>query len=445
MLTILGGRHRFCDGINRRNFLQVGGLALGGLSLPQILRAEAAGGGREGSKAIIMVFLPGGPAHQDIVDLKPDAPDGIRGEFKPITTRVPGVQICELLPRLAGMMDKLTIIRSIVGAAGSHDPYQCLSGHTTLGQPVGGWPSLGAVVSKLKGPSHPAVPPFVGLARPMGHMPWSNPGEPGYLGLAHAPFRPQAGGRDSIALRGVTLGEMHNRQSLLGSMDNFRRDLEQSPSVEGMDSFKQRAFELLTSRRVADALDVGREDRLIRERYGRGDPNNRGDGGAPFNEDFLVARRLVEAGVRCVTLAFGRWDTHSRNFQVLREDLPRLDQGLSALVQDLHDRGLENDVSVIVWGEFGRTPQISPNGGRDHWPRVSCAILAGGGMRMGQVIGATDRLAGETTDRPVHFQEVFATLYQQMGIDPQTTVLHDAVSRPQHLVDSGYFPISELI
>ena len=444
MLTIAGGRHRFCDGINRRNFLKLGGLALGGLSLPQLMAAEAAHG-QSSRKAIIMVFLPGGPSHQDIVDLKPDAPDGIRGEFKPISTNVPGIQICEHLPRLAAMMDKLVIIRSMAGAQPHHDPYQCFTGRTKLGQPVGGWPSLGAVTSKLQGPTDPAVPPFVGLSPRMDHMPWSDPGGPGYLGLAHAPFQPQRSGHASISLRDITLDQMHDRKSLLVGMDSIRRDLDEWPAVEGMGVFKRRAFELITSSRVAEALDVSRENPQARARYGRGDAKNRGDGGAPNNEYFLVARRLVEAGVRCVTLAFGRWDTHSRNFPVLREDLPRLDQGLSALVQDLHDRGLEKDVSVVVWGEFGRTPRISSTGGRDHWSPVSCAMLACGGMRTGQVIGSTDKIAGAVADRPVHFQEVFATLYQQMGIDPATTILHDTMSRPQHLVDSAYSPMRELI
>jgi len=444
MLAIPVGRHRFCDGITRRNFLSIGGLALGGLSLPQVLAAESARGSRTGNKSIIMVYLPGGPSHQDIVDLKPQAPLEIRGEFRPIGTSVPGIQICELLPRLAAMMERLTIIRTIVGSSGQHDSYQCLAGHGKEGAPVGGWPSLGAVVSKLKGATHPAVPPFVGLAPPMKHAPWGDPGRPGYLGIAHAPFQPQAGGRDTLALRGLTLAQMNDRKSLLVGMDTICRGLEQSRAVEGMDLFKQRAFELLTSNRVAEALDINREPQAVRARYGKGEVLNRGDGGPRTTEYFLIARRLIEAGVRCVTLAFSRWDTHKNNFKVLREDLPLLDQGLSSLIEDIYERGLEKDVSVVVWGEFGRTPQINPKGGRDHWPRVSCAMLAGGGMRTGQVIGATDQLAGEPADRPVHFQEVFATLYERMGIDPLNTVLQDNVSRPQHLVDSGYAPISEL-
>lgn len=445
MLTLPGGRHRFCDGITRRNFLRIGGLGLGGLSLAQLLAAEAAAGHGAGHKSIIMIFLPGGPSHQDIVDLKPQAPVGMRGEFKPISTCVPGVQICEHLPRLAGMMDKLAIIRTIVGASGQHESYQCLTGHVRQGQPVGGWPSLGAVLSKLGGPTDSAVPPFVGLAPPMGHAPWADPGRPGFLGLAHAPFQPMTGGRNSLALHDLTLEQMHDRRSLLLGMDTLRRGLDQSSAVEGMDVFKQRAFELLTSSRVAAALDVTREDPKVRERYGKGDPRNRGDGGPRNIESFLIARRLIEAGVRCVTLAFGRWDTHSKNFQVLKEDLPLLDQGLSALVSELHERGMDNDVSVIMWGEFGRSPLINPKGGREHWPRVSCALLAGGGMRTGQVIGATDREAAGPIDRPVHFQEMFATLYQRLGIDTATTVLHDAVSRPQRLIDSGYAPLRELV
>lgn len=445
MLTIFGDRHRFCDGVTRRNFLKIGSLALGGLSLPQILEAEASTRSRLGHKAIIMIYLPGGPSHQDLVDLKPDAPDGIRGEFKPIGTNLPGVHICEHLPLLARMLDKVTIIRSIVGCSGAHESIQCLSGHTRNGQPVGGWPSLGSVLSKIEGPTHPAMPPFVGLAPRMGHAPWSDPGRPGYLGLGYAPFMPEEGGRDSLALRGVTMDQMHERKALLTSFDTVRRDLEDAAPVDGMDKFKQRAFELLTSSRLSQALDITREDPKIRERYGRGSRANRGDGGAPNVEQFLMARRMVEAGVRCVTLAFSRWDWHKRNFHWLRQDLPILDRGLTALLQDLHERGLDKDVSVVVWGEFGRTPTINADGGRDHWTCVSCALLAGGGMRHGQVIGSTDKQAGQPQDRPVHFQEVFATLYKQLGIDPVHTILHDTVSRPQHLVDSGYLPIKELV
>ncbi|MBI2948337.1 MAG: DUF1501 domain-containing protein [Verrucomicrobia bacterium] len=445
MLTIYGQKTRFCDGVTRRNFLKIGALGLGGLSLSQILAAEAQSGIRRSHKAVIMIFLPGGPSHQDIFDLKMDAPLEIRGEFKPIPTNVPGIQICEHLPQLAKVIDKTAIIRSIVGALDEHDAFQCLTGRTTRNQPPGGWPSLGSVVARLQGPTNRAIPPFAGLAPKMGEMRWARTGDPGFLGAACAPFQPNKGaGRDDLVLNGVTMDRLSDRKTLLTSFDQLRRDVDASGMMEGLDAYNEQAFGLLTSSKLRDALDIEKEDVRTRSRYGKGDPKNRDDGGPKLMEHFLIARRLVEAGCRCVTLAFSRWDHHGRNFDALRQDLPLLDQGLSALIEDLHQRGLEEDVSVVVWGEFGRTPVINKDGGRDHWPRVSCALLAGGGMKTGQVIGATDRLGGEAVERPVYFGEVFATLYHNLGIDANKVTLPDLAGRPQYLVD-GYQPIRELI
>jgi hypothetical protein len=447
MLTLQAQAHgRFCDGVSRRDFLRIGGLALGGLSLPSILRAEAQSGVGRSHKAVIMIFLPGGPSHQDIFDLKMDAPSEIRGEFKPISTNVPGIQITEHLPRLARMMDKCTLIRSMSDCDGRHDAFQCLTGRPFNQQPPGGWPAFGSAVSKVQGAVDPAVPPFVGLAPKMGHMEWARCGEPGFLGVKHAPFEPNKGsGLDDMTLSGVTLGRLADRKALLTSFDKFRRDVDASGLMEGLDAFNQQAFGVLTSSKLLKALDVTKEDPRIAERYGKGDPKNRDDGGPKLMEHFLAARRLVEAGARCVTVAFSRWDHHGKNFDALRQDLPLLDQGLTALITDLHERGLDKDVSVVVWGEFGRTPTINKDAGRDHWPRVSCALLAGGGMNHGQVIGATDRLGGEATERPVMFGEVFATLYQRLGIDVTKTTLDDLTGRPQYLVQPGCLPMRELI
>ena len=446
MLTLPGeGQGRFCDGISRRNFLRIGALSLGGLALPDILRAQAQSGALS-KKAIIMIFLPGGPPHQDMFDLKTEAPSEIRGEFSPIRTNVPGIQICELLPRMAGMMDKLAIIRSVVGATTSHASFQCMTGWDPRGnQPSGGWPALGSVLSKLRGPLDPALPPYVGLAPKMGHVPWSDPGKPGFLGPSHAPFLPNGHGKGDLILNGISLERLRDRRALLNSFDRFRREADASGLMEGFDAFTQQAFGVLTSSRLAEALDLEREDPKLRDRYGRGTAANQLDGGPKLLDQFLLARRLVEAGVRCVTLAFSRWDWHSNNFKRGREDMPMLDQGVTALVEDLHQRGLDKDVSVIVWGEFGRTPKINPSGGRDHWPQVSCALLACGGMRTGQVIGSTDRLGAEAKDRPVHFQEVFATLYQNLGIDTGKVTVPDLSGRPRYLVESQYKPIPELI
>jgi hypothetical protein len=446
MLTLhsnSGGR--FCDGGTRRDFLKIGGLAMGGLSLPDLLRAELQSGSNS-HKAVIMVFLPGGPPHQDMFDLKMDAPSEIRGEFKPISTNLAGLQICEHLPRMAKMMDKFTLIRSMADCEPSHDAFQCLTGRSAKGQPPGGWPSFGAVVSKLQGQAHPSVPAFAGLAPKMGHMPWARTGEPGFLGVGHGPFQPnRGGGTEDMALHGITLERLHDRRALLTSFDDFRREVDSSGLMRGLDTFNEQAMGVLTNPRLLQALDLSKEDPRIAARYGPGVDELRDDGGPRLTSHFLAARRLVEAGARVVTLAFSRWDYHSNNFGQLREDLPLLDSGLTALITDLHERGMDKDVSVVVWGEFGRTPTINAKAGRDHWPRVSCALLAGGGMRHGQVIGATDKLGGEPTGRPVRFGEVFATLYQRLGIDVNKVTLDDHAGRPQYLVPDGLQPMDELI
>jgi hypothetical protein len=447
MLTILGKpQNGFCDGLSRRAFLKIGGLALGGLSLPQVLRAQALSGAGRSRKGIIMIFLPGGPPHQDFFDLKVDAPVEVRGEFKPIRTKVPGIEICEHFPLIAQQMDRLIPIRSIVGASGAHDAYECVTGRRRNGQqPPGGWPALGAVLSKLKGPMQPSMPAFVGLSPKMGHMEWADNGPPGFLGVQHAPFKPDGEGKADMVLNGVTLERLGDRKALLASFDRFRRDTDASGMMGGLDNFNEQAFGVLTSSRLMDALDISKEDPSIRQRYGKGDPRNRDDGGPKLMEHFLMARRLVEAGTRCVTLGFSRWDHHGGNFAACRQDMPMLDQGLSALIEDIHQRGLEKDISVVVWGEFGRTPKINKDAGRDHWPNVSCALLAGGGMRTGQVIGSTDRLGAEPKERAVHFQEVFATLYHCLGIDVNLVTLRDLSGRPQYLVDRNYAPMPEVI
>jgi hypothetical protein len=445
MLTIQGtARNGFCDGKSRRDFLKIGGLAMGGIALPNLLRAESQNGVGKSHKAVIMVFLPGGPAHQDIFDLKPDAPSEVRGEFRPISTNVSGIQIVEHLPRLAKMMDKCTLIRSMADCESSHDAFQCMTGRSAKGQPPGGWPSFGSTVSKLLGQVDRSVPAFSGLAPKMGHGPWARNGDPGYLGVAHAPFQPnRGGGTQDMALNGITLDRLHDRRNLLAGFDRFRRDMDSSGLMSGIDSFNEQAMGVLTSSKLLDALDLSKEDPRVVARYGKGENKNRDDGGPRLTSHFLAARRLVEAGARVVSLSFSRWDYHSNNFGQLREDLPLLDSGLSALITDLHERGLHQDVSVVVWGEFGRTPVINAKGGRDHWPRVSCALLAGGGMKTGQVIGATDKVGGEPTDRPVRFGEVFASLYKNLGIDANKTTLPDLTGRPQYLVD-GCQPLPEL-
>ncbi len=438
----------FCDGLTRRSMLQAGALAMGGLSLPQLLAVEAAAG-RKSHKSVIMIFLSGGPPHQDMVDLKLDAPVEIRGEFQPIATKVPGIQICEHLPLLAQRMDRLAIIRSLVGSEGRHAAFQCMTGHGINNQPPGGWPSLGSAVSKLQGPTPSGMLPFVSLSPRMKNATWGDPGQPGFAGQAHAPFSPNAE-QAQLNLNGISLDNLRNRKALLASIDRLQREANQSSALEGLTKNYQDAFGLLTSSKLLEALDLEREDPKIRDWYGRGAPENAGygDAGPLMNDYLLAARRLVESGVRVVTLAYGRWDWHGRphgtNFENARDHFPIFDQGLSVLMDDLRDRGMENDVSIVVWGEFGRTPVINKNGGRDHWPQVACAFLAGGGIRAGQVIGATNKLGEFPTERPVHFQEVFATLYHNLGIDVSTATLPDRGGRPTYLIDPIYEPLPEL-
>ena len=448
MLLTFNRQNRFCDNLDRRGFLKIGALGLGGLALPQLLQAQARAGASRAHKAVIMVYLSGGPPHQDMFDLKPAAPSEIRGEFSPIPTNVPGIDICEHLPRMAAMMDKFAVIRSLVGAEEKHASFQCLTGRSQLEQPQGGWPAIGAVVSKLQGPADRSVPASVDLSQQMAHKPYNLPG-PGFLGLPHAPFRPSGETlADMVCHDTIDAGRLADRKELLARFDRARRRADKSANLAGLDTFTQQALDVLTSNKLVTALDIQREDPQVRARYGQDEPDavaprfgSKGYGA--LMSRLLLARRVVEAGARLVTCSFADFDWHGNNFKTGKRVLPLLDQGLCALVTDLHERGLERDVSVIVWGEFGRTPKINERAGRDHWPNVACAILAGGGMRTGQVIGSTDRLAAEAVDRPVHFQEVFATLYQNLGIDIAAATLTDLNGRPQYLVD-GYQPLREL-
>jgi len=431
MLKILGKQQgRFCDGFSRRNFLQLGALAAGGFSLPQMLQAEAAAGVRNSNKAIIMVYLPGGPSHQDMFDIKEDAPREIRGEFKAISTNVPGVRVCEHLPRMAAMWDKFVAVRSVVGKSNDHSSFHVMTGHSRQKpQPTGGWPSVGAVVSKLQGSAALGIPPVVSLA--------GKESVPGFLGAAHGPFVPSGPAQKDMVLNGMSSDRLDDRKALLSEFDRFRRDADRSGLMDGLDEFNKQAFEVMTSSKLVEALDPKKEGAKSAERY-------RGRDGNMLRE-FLLARRLVESGVRCVTLNFGGWDTHSGNFTTLKRQLPNLDVGMSALVQDLHDRGMDKDVSVIAWGEFGRTPRVNMSAGRDHWSQVSCALLAGGGMKTGQAIGRTDRMGGEAYERPVHVGEIFATLYHNLGIDTQRATLPDLSGRPQYFIDPSHEPMRELV
>ena len=424
--------------LSRRSFLSVGGLGL--LSMPQVLRAQKING--TSHKAVINIFLGGGPPHQDMWDIKTEAPSEIRGPFKPIPTNVGGVHIGECFPKIASMFDKFTAIRSVVGSDGSHDGYQCVTGWSRKDMVSGtSYPAIGACASKILGPVDPAVPVAVGLADPTQHVPWSEAGGAGYLGDTHKPFKPNGEMMEDLKLN-MQIERFKNRKELLTGFAKLNATIDKSVNV---DTFTEEAFGVLTSSALVDALDISKEDPKIRVMYGDGKPFKFQYDGAPtVNEHVLMARRLVEAGARSVTLSYGRWDSHGDNFGLVRDHGGKLDQCVSALVTDLDQRGMLDDTLVVVWGEFGRTPKINPKGGRDHWPQVSAALLAGGGFNHGQIIGSTNRLGEVPETRPVHIQEICATMYRGLGIDTMSTTLLDNTGRPQYLLDHRE-PLKELI
>jgi hypothetical protein len=451
MITIHGqtATKRSCDGISRRGFLRIGalGVGAGALTLADLLRLEARGATRPNTrhKAVINIFLGGGPPHQDMWEIKTEAPAGIRGPFKPINTNVTGIQIGEVFTGIARRMDKCVVIRSLIGAPDRHDAIMQMSGwpHDSL-RALGGRPSIGSVLSRVLGPTDPSMPPFVGLASRTQHVPWSDPGTPGFLGIAHAPFKPDGPGMSNLKLKGATVEQLADRKKLMASFDGLRKQLDTTGTFKAMDAMTEKALGMLTGSKLAEALDLTKESAKVRERYGDGKPYKYQFDGAPtVNEQFLLARRLVEAGARCVTLSYGRWDSHGKNFDLVKDHGAKFDQAFTALIDDLETRWLLDDVTVIAWGEFGRTPRINPGAGRDHWPQVSCALMAGGGMKAGQAIGSTNRLGERANNRPVTFGEVFATLYHNLGIDLAKTTIPDPTGRPQHLIDKA--PMRELV
>ncbi|MCA9175921.1 MAG: DUF1501 domain-containing protein [Planctomycetales bacterium] len=460
MLSIQGARVRHCDGVSRREALRIGGAgALAALTLPALLRAEQRGTAKRHS--IINLHLDGGPPQMDMIDPKPDAPVEVRGEFRSIATQTPGLRLCELMPKLAAMSDRFAFIRSLVGSAGRHDGFQCQSGFDTKSlAALGGRPALGCVIAKLMGSPKDPAPPFVDMMQ--GRPLVRNSARPGFLGPAYQPFRPdisemfsrplEEGMKAELARLGeqhatslalnaeLTLDRLEDRADLLRRFDGLRREIDAHGMMEAVDQFHEQAAAILTSGTLARALDVNAIPPAELQRYTA--PLT---GTAPSStaEDhhsmrkLLLARRLIEAGARVVSVSFSDFDTHSSNFTRLRHLLPILDHGLCTLVSDLEERGMLDDVTIVAWGEFGRTPKINTKGGRDHWPRVSPAIVAGGGLRTGQVIGATDRTASTVESRPVHYQDVIATLYHQLGIVPDRTTVPDTTGRPQYLVVEG--------
>ena len=417
MLTFVG-RNRWGGHVSRRDVLQIGALALGGLSLADLFKARAgAESGSARGKSVIMIWLRGGASHIDSYDMKPQAPLEIRGEFRPIATNVPGIEICEHLPLHATILDKLAIVRGIKSNdLGDHTPHYILTGFPDRGKR----PAFGAVVSCLQ-PRSDGLPPYVSLMyKPPGL--YDNEG-PTYLGAAHRPFVPKADGLANLSLaQGVSLERLRDRRRLLQEFDSLNRAVDQSGAMRAMDAHVERAMEMVVSPKVREAFDLQRESAETYERYGK------------YCENFLLARRIVEAGVPVVTLKVGDWDTHEKNFSEMRAQLPQLDRGFHALVTDLHERGLQNEVAVVMWGEFGRAPRITRVDGRDHWPEAGAAVVAGGGFRTGQVIGETDRQGAQAKAAPYTPSNLLANLYQHLGIDPAVS-LRDFNNRPMHVLD----------
>lgn len=426
--------NRYCDGLVRRDFLKAGALGGLGVSLSGYLRGVASGAVADAKgKSAIFIYLGGGPTHMDTFDMKPDAPEEFRGLFKPINSNVAGMEFCEHLPKLAKVADKFAILRGVSHTLAAHEfgTKYMITGNRPL--PSLEFPGYGAVVSKEKpGPSD--LPPFVAIP--------DTPQSPGFLGVSHAAFSvgnpptatTNAGARRGGSVRGitlaggVTLSDIEKRRELLNDLDStFERVDTRSDIVSGLDRFSEQAFDILRSKRARNAFDLSQESAEIAEKFGT----------HAFGQSCLMAYRLVEAGVRFATVSFGGWDTHRGNFDTLKNGrLSNLDDGLSALFSVLDAKGLLESTSVFVTGEFGRTPKINQNAGRDHWARAMFVLLAGGGMRGGQVIGASNDKGQEPADRVITPDDVATSFYQSLGID-STKEYHTNTGRPVMIVREG--------
>ena len=437
---------RDCEGFSRRDFIKVGSAGLLGLTLPQLLKIESQARAEPAvqrpnprANSVIMVWLSGGPATIDMWDLRPNAPEGIRGEFREIPTSADGIRICEHLPQMARVMDRCSIVRSLAHTIPSHGPATI---HMTTGNrptPALQYPALGSVVTRLV-PSAAGVPPYVSFTE----LRNGSAGQAGYLGTAYNPFivegNPQAAGRansptaNNLRVRGITLPtgftleQLENRDRLLRNFDEGFESVDRNADlVGGLDAFHRQALEILRSDKTRNAFNLAQEPDQLRQRYGV----------TPFGQGALAARRLIEAGVRFTTVSLGGWDTHGQTFNAHRARLlPQLDQVLSTLIQDLDDRGMLENTIVYCAGEFGRTPRINQNAGRDHWARSMAVVLAGGGIKRGYVHGSTDAQGMAPATDPCTPDDVAATIFQQLGIDPHSE-LQTPTGRPVQLFREG--------
>ncbi len=433
-----------CEGFHRRDFLTMGAAGLFGLSLPQLLQLEARASNtpaaRAGRKAnsVIMVWLAGGPATIDMWDLKPNAPEGIRGEFKPIQTKADGVEISEHLPKVAELTDKMTIVRSLYHTIPSHGPATVFMTTGNKPTPALQYPALGSLVTKLM-PAEPGVPPYVTFSE----LRNGSAGQSGYLGTAYNPFVVEGAGAargagqgtaGALRVRGVTLpsgftlDQLENREKLLAGFDRGFEALDKSADLaDGLDAFHKQALDILRSDRTKQAFNVNEEKNEVRQRYGT----------TPFGQGALAARRLVEAGVRFVTISLGGWDTHNGNFNSLKTRLlPQLDQVLSALIGDLSDRGMLEKTIVYCAGEFGRTPKVNQRAGRDHWARSMAVALAGGGFKRGYAHGTTDAQGMAPATEPCTPDDVSSTVFHALGLNPHQELM-TPTGRPVQLFREG--------
>ena len=442
MLKIEGDVFRNCAGSTRRNFLQIGAPLLG-LGLADLLRLEsrAAESIRPASrKSLIVFWTDGGVSQQDTWDMKPDAPSEYRGMYEPISTNVPGVQLSEKLPFQAAVMDRLSIVRSVHHENGIHAPssHWMQTGYfgPTLARNAAQKPSFGSVISRSMGSRQPPMPAYVTIPKSEAF------GYQGavYLGKAFNPF--EVGGDPNAAdfrlpnlslPAGLTEQTIDSRRALLKTFDTLRRDIDDSGVMEGLDTFKSQALEMVAGDQVRAAFDLNSEDSDLRDTYGR----------HRYGQSALLARRLVEAGARCVNINTGNWDHHNDIAKGLDEHLPPLDKAIAALVADLTTRGMLDDVIIYCVGEFGRTPRMNGHAGRDHWADCFSVLLAGGGIQGGRVVGASEKWGGGVHERPVTPPDLLATIYHTLGI-PLDTHFEDASGRPVSIAGSGR-PIAELI
>ena len=437
---------RNCAGMPRRDFIRLGLGGAAGLGFSDMLRLRAQAAAAKGLASpkdvnCILVWLDGGPSHYETFDPKPDAPDGVRGEFKPIKTNVPGIQFCEQVPHLAKIADKFTVLRSIAHKDPNHgggNHYMMTGAPTPVPVGCGSFvtfhPSFGSTVSYHRGVKE-GLPAYMTMDRV------SRSGGPNFLGARHAPFviggdpnRDDFQVRDVVLPRDISEGRAENRRALRATLDQLERIHHKAaadPTV-GFDSFYRQGVDLVTSREAQAAFDISKEDPKVREKYGR----------HSLGQRLLLARRLAEVGVSFTTIYYGGWDHHSDIFKTLPKHIKPLDQGVAALISDLDERGMLDNTMVIVLGEFGRTPKVNDRGGRDHWPHAMSVLMAGAGIPGGQVVGATDK-KGYYASENIYSPEDFASsLYTKMGIDP-TVALHKNTGRPVQLVNGGHL-IKEL-